>query len=101
MALRRLTVRCLTPLVLAMMLLHGSAEAAARQEPPSFTHGLGQMIWGLTMELPKTVAEATLNGPPVVGTAVGLLAGTSQAIQKTVAGFFEMAAGFNPWGAKR
>ena len=107
MALRRMTARwlapegCLTPIVLALALLHSPAEAAEANREPSFTHGLGQVIWGLTFEWPKTVLDATMTGPPVVGTAVGLLAGASGAVQKTIGGLVEMAAGFDPFKTKR
>jgi len=74
---------------------------AAEKPEPSFLHGVGQVLDGLVFELPKTVFEATLEGPPVVGTAIGLLAGAARAAQKTVGGVVEMAAGFDPWGAKR
>ena len=68
---------------------------------PNFGHGVGQVIDGVLFELPKTVLGATLEGPPVVGTMVGLLAGTARALQKTVGGVVEMATAFDPWGAKR
>lgn len=77
-----------------------STPAAAAQEEPSFLHGAGQVVGGILFELPNTVLEATLNGPPVVGTAVGLLGGTARALQKIVGGLVEMAAGFNPWGTR-
>jgi len=75
--------------------------AAATKDEPSFMHGLGQVVAGVVLELPKTVLDATFSGPPVVGTAVGLLAGTARALQVTVGGVVEMAAGFDPWGTKR
>ena len=64
-------------------------------------HGAGQVVGGLLFELPKTVLEATMNEPPVIGTMVGLLAGTARALQKTVGGIVEMAAGFDPWSSRR
>jgi hypothetical protein len=77
-----------------------STPAAAAQDEPSFLHGAGQVVAGLLFELPKTVLDATLNGPPVVGTAVGLLGGVARALQTTVGGVVEMAAGFHPWGTR-
>ena len=74
---------------------------AETKAEPSFLHGVGQVIGGIVFELPKTVLEATLEGPPVVGTVVGLLAGTARAFQTTVGGVVEMAAGFDPWGTKK
>ena len=73
----------------------------AEQSEPSFMHGLGQVVGGVLLELPKTVVQATLDGPPVVGTAVGLLAGASRALQTTVGGLVEIVSGFDPWGTKR
>ncbi len=64
-------------------------------------HGAGQVVDGVLLELPKTVLEGTLEGPPVVGTLVGALAGVVRAAQKTAAGIAEMAEGFDPWGSKR
>ena len=95
MALRRVTV------VLGVMLAVVPSAAAEQQDEPSFMHGVGQVVAGILFELPKTVLDATLTSPPVIGTAVGLLAGTARALQKTTAGVVEMAAGFNPWGITR
>lgn len=75
--------------------------SAEQQSDPSFLHGVGQVLDGLVLTLPKTVLEATLAGPPVVGTAIGLLAGAARAVQKTVGGVVEMSSGFDPWGTKR
>ena len=74
---------------------------ATTQAEPSFVHGVGQVVAGLVFELPKTVLDATLTGPPIAGTVVGLLAGTARALQTTVGGLVEMAAGFDPWGTKK
>ena len=88
--------------VLMTVIFWGAQPAVAKtQSDPSFLHGVGQVIGGILFELPKTVLDATLTGPPVAGTAVGLLAGTARALQTTVAGLLEMAAGFNPWGITR
>ena len=78
-----------------------SARAAEAKPDPSFLHGVGQVVAGVIFELPKTVLDATLTEPPVIGTAVGLLAGTARALQVTMAGLVEMAAGFDPWGTKK
>ena len=64
-------------------------------------HGAGQVVKGVVVELPKTVIEATLEGPVVVGTMVGLLAGTARALQVTTAGLVEMASGFHPFEERR
>ena len=75
--------------------------ASASETDPSFLHGLGKTIAGIIFELPRTVVDATLTGPPVAGTVVGLMAGTVKALQTTAAGLAEMAAGFDPWGDKK
>ena len=82
--------------------LVGAALAAA-EEPrdSSVLGGFGKVIGGLIYELPATTLDATLNGPPVAGTIVGLLAGTGRALQKVVGGIVEMATAFDPWETKR
>ena len=94
----RRTAVCLAALLSFSLALSAAADTKVE---PSVMHGLGQVIGGLIVELPKTVLDATLTGPPVVGTAVGLLAGTARALQKTVGGIVEMATAFDPWGTKR
>ena len=89
------------PCFFAFGLLLLTSPCSAEEQDPSFLHGAGQVIWGVVFELPKTVLDATMTGPPVVGTAVGLLAGFSQAVQKTVGGVVEMAGGFKPFGHKK
>jgi hypothetical protein len=97
MALRRLSVA----VAMAVWLAAPASAPAASANEPSFGHGVGQVIAGILFELPKTVLGATLDGPPVVGTMVGLLAGTAGAVQKTVGGIVEMAQAFDPWGTKK
>jgi len=87
--------------VLTAVVAATSARAAEAKPDPSFLHGVGQVVAGVVFELPKTVLDATLTEPPVIGTAVGLLAGTARALQVSAAGLIEMAAGFDPWGTKR
>ena len=77
------------------------ATCGAEERRPSFLHGVGQVVGGLLLEFPKTVVEATVTGPPIVGTAVGMLAGLSKAGQLTIRGVREMILGFDPWGIKR
>jgi len=86
---------------LCAVLLESPSAAAATESDPSFLHGAGQVVAGLLLEFPKTVLEGTLDGPPVVGTVMGALAGVVRATQKTAAGFLEMGTEFNPWGRKR
>jgi len=87
--------------VLLVMAAAGSVHAAEAKPDPSFLHGAGQVVAGALFELPKTVLDATLTEPPVIGTMVGLLAGAARALQVTTAGLVEMAASFDPWGTKR
>ncbi|MBI3321404.1 MAG: hypothetical protein HYZ91_03955 [Candidatus Omnitrophica bacterium] len=105
MALRRLTVLgrgIAFGIAAAVLLAAESFEAAEKSNTePSVLHGAGQVVGGLLFELPRTVIEATMTSPPVVGTVVGLFAGTARALQVTVGGLVEMAAGFNPGGAQR
>ena len=86
---------------LIVMAAAGSAHAAEAKPEPSFLHSVGQVVAGALFELPKIVLDATLTEPPVIGTMVGLLAGTARALQVTTAGLVEMAVSFDPWGAKR
>ena len=101
MALRRVSQLSACWVLLGTLSSAMPPAAFASQSHPNFLHGVGQVIGGVLFEFPKTVLSATLDGPPVVGTAVGLLAGTARALQVTVGGIVEMAAGFDPWGAKK
>ena len=96
MALRRIAAGALAALLLA-----SPSAAAEPPSDPSVTHGAGEVVGGLLVEFPKTVVQATLESPPVIGTAVGVLAGVARALQRTVGGLVEMAQGFDPWGAKK
>ncbi len=98
---RRVVTLYRVALVLSFLLMRPLAARAATQRDPSFLHGVGQVIAGLVFELPKTVLDATLSEPPVVGTLVGLLAGTANAVRTTVGGLVEMSQGFDPWGTKK
>ena len=93
--------RALGLLAACLVLFPAVLQAAEQKSDPSFLHGLGKMIDGVVLEFPKNVLEGTLDGPPVVGTVLGGLGGIIRASQKTVAGFIEMGAGFDPWGTKR
>ena len=96
MALRRIAAGAL-----GMLLLASPSAAAEPPSDPSVKHGAGEVVGGLLVEFPKTVVQATLESPPVIGTAVGVLAGVARALQRTVGGLVEMARGFDPWGAKK
>jgi len=79
-----------------------TAPVAAANEPkPSFLHGVGQVVGGLVVEMPKTVLESTLSGPPVAGLLIGLLAGVARALEMTFKGVQEISTSFNPWAVKR
>jgi len=95
MALRRLT------LAVAALAICPLAFAAEPEHEPSLLHGAGQVLAGVIFEWPKNILTGTLEGPPVVGTAMGFLGGAARAAQKTVGGVVEMAQGFDPWGVKR
>ena len=97
----RRRVEAITAGALAALLLAWPSAAAEPPSDPSLTHGAGEVAGGLLVEFPKTVVQATLENPPVIGTAVGALAGAARALQRTVGGLVEMARGFDPWGAKK
>ena len=84
-----------------IMLMAAAPVFAATQAEPSVWHGIAKVVGGMIFELPRTVIEATSEGPPVVGTMVGLLAGTARAFQTTVGGLVEISTAFDPWGSKR
>ena len=98
MALRRLTLAALGS---AAVMWTPIVAAETQTSDPNLMHGLGQVVGGVLFELPKTVLDATLAGPPIAGTIVGLFAGTARALQVTVAGLVEVSQGFDPWGAKK
>ena len=83
------------------MLMAVPGETATTQSKPSVLHGIGRAVGGILFELPRTVLEATFAGPPIAGTAVGLLAGVARASQAIVGGVVEIAGAFDPWGTKR
>ena len=81
-------------------LIHSPVWADDHQRTPSMMHGAAKIIGGLIFEWPKTIVDATVEGPPIAGTMVGVLAGAARAVQTVVAGAVEMAAAFDPFGAK-
>lgn len=88
--------------VLVLLFVFPTIGLSAEQKAdPSFMRGLGKTLDGVVLELPKTILEGTLAGPPVVGTVMGALGGAARALQKTFSGLAEMSAGFDPWGTKR
>ena len=68
-----------------------SAEEVASQ--PSAKRGFIRVVNGLLLEWPKTIVESTKQGPPIVGTMVGAVAGFSRAVVEVVEGTVEMAGG--------
>ena len=89
--------RTATAVTLAAFLICRPAWAATVKPEPSFMHGVGKLVDGVVFELPKTVIDATLTNPPVLGTLVGVFAGTALALQTTFAGLVEMSAAFKPF----
>ena len=78
-----------------------SVFAQEQKADPSFMHGLGEVVAGATIELPKAVLDGFLTGPVVVGPMIGLLGGTARAAQMIAEGVLEMSEGFDPFGVKR
>ncbi|MBI3997264.1 MAG: hypothetical protein HY352_06370 [Candidatus Omnitrophica bacterium] len=99
MALRRL-IGPAAVIVCSVALIHSPAWADEHQRTPSMMHGAAKIIGGLIFEWPKTIVDATVEGPPIAGTIVGVLAGAARAVQTVVAGAVEMATAFDPFGAK-
>ncbi len=87
---------------LCALLLSAAVPVQAADPPrdPTLGHGFGEVVRGVVFELPKTVLDATFNGPPIAGTLVGIVAGAARAVQRTVAGVVEMGRAFDPWGLK-
>ena len=79
-------------LALAFVLLVPPPFAWAEEREPALIHGFGEVLAGIFWEPPKTVLDATLSGPPVVGTAVGVLGGLSKGIQRILRGLQEISA---------
>lgn len=98
MALRRVSVAVCAALTICLC---GARIATASDAEPSVGHGLGRIVAGALFEWPKTIVDATLTNPPVVGTMVGIFAGLVRAVEMTTAGVREVSAGFDPWGIKR
>jgi hypothetical protein len=82
-------------IILFSALLSLSPGVGAAKAKPTVRHGIGQIITGIVWELPRTVVEATMQGPPVVGTAVGLLAGASRGVKKVIEGSVETIYGLD------
>ena len=88
-------------LMLAVLGASAPIAFAQGQSEPSFLHGVGRVLGGVVFEIPKTVLDATMSGPPVVGTMIGLLAAPAKAVQAIFGGLQEMAVAFDPWEIKR
>ena len=91
------------PLLVALVcvLLISQPLAWAQQREPRFIHGFGEVLAGIFWEPPKTVLDATLTGPPVVGTAVGIVGGLSRGIHRVVRGLREIDQAIRPHRGKR
>ena len=99
--MRRLVIGYCLVIGIWCLVITGSPPGAMAADAPTMRGGFGKIVYGLVLELPMTVAEATMTNPPVVGTAVGLLAGVTRAVQTTFAGMVEVSQAFDPWGTKR
>ncbi len=53
--------------------------------------GLGRVIAGI-LEVPRATLVGTLSGPPIFGTAVGLLGGALSGVQLVVGGVLDVAS---------
>ena len=76
---------------LALVLLVPASVASAQEREPTFLHGFGELVRGVLWVPPKTVLGATLEGPPIAGTVVGVVAGLSRGIMTVLQGLYEMA----------
>ena len=79
--------------VLCLVLIMPATTDAAEEAPPSAKRGFIRVVNGLVLEWPKTIVESTKQGPPIVGTMVGAVAGFSRAVVEVVEGTVEMAGG--------
>ena len=70
-----------------------TTDAAEEAPQPSAKRGFIRVVNGLVLEWPKTIVESTKQGPPIVGTMVGAVAGFSRAVVEVVEGTVEMAGG--------
>ena len=100
MALRRVTAWPAAIVCGMALLIPPPAWAEDHQRKPSMMHGAASVIGGLIFEWPRTIVEATTEGPPIAGTMVGILAGAARAAQTVVGGVVEMATAFDPFGMK-
>lgn len=100
MAVSRLARAAVLIACLSLCPLRAGAAPIREPEPePDFMHGAGQVVGGVLFELPKTVWDSTMNAPLILGTMVGVFAGSIKALQMTTAGVVEMARGFKPFGS--
>ena len=87
---------------IGILLVSGTVASAGESEPvsaprkASFKHGFGQVLYGTFLEFPKTTLDATLKGPPVIGTLVGAIGGIKQGLEKIILGMAEMNDAFTP-----
>jgi hypothetical protein len=88
-------------MLVASALLAGPLRAGAADHEPSVLHGLGDMTIGTVLAWPLTILEASMHGPPVAGTVVGVMAGAARAAQTFFAGAVEVSTAFDPWGTKK
>ena len=61
--------------------------------------GIGSVIAGV-FEIPRATLAGTMNGPPLIGTLVGALGGTLNAISLLTSGLFDLAGSAVTLGVK-
>ena len=74
----------------ALVVLVQPSVAWAEGRRASLLHGMTEVVRGVLWVPPKTVVEATVNEPPVVGTGVGILGAIPQGLQTIFRGLREI-----------
>ena len=87
MALRRLTLFCVS---VVLCLVIGATPAQA-----DLIRGLGKIVAGV-FAIPVGALVGTLNGPPLLGTVLGVASGAINTIGLVAGGTFEIAASAVP-----
>ena len=81
-------------LVLALVLL-GAAPAAEA----GIIRAIQYLVAGV-FEIPRSALVGTVNGPPILGTAVGVLGGTARTLGYALGGTLELAGTVIPLAKK-
>ena len=96
-----MSLRAPAHLLVVLTLFAAPAVASAAEGEPTFLHGVSRVVRGGLWDPAKTVLEATMDGPPVAGTVVGILAGLFRGIETVLGGFQEIAEAMLPQESKR